>query len=123
MIYRDKSREELEAVLEMHSKSFEERLGKKPDLKALKSWALKKYETKVEEAREGSFGHLSPKSLETLIDLLSLQEFKADHLDKAYSFEQAETSEQIEEFNAKLAMHNPVIDNDPKPKRGRKPKK
>ena len=67
MIYKDKSKEEIDAALDLHLESFEQRIGFKPSEVELLEWAKKRMTQRVDEARESSFGHLSPKSLEMLI--------------------------------------------------------
>ena len=70
MIYKDRSKEEIDAALETHLESFEQRIGFKPSEVDLLEWAKKRLLQRVEESRESSFGHLSPKSLEMLIKSL-----------------------------------------------------
>lgn len=70
MIYKDKSKEEIDAALETHLESFEQRVGFKPSEVELLEWAKKRLFQRIEEARESSFGHLSPKSLDVLIKSL-----------------------------------------------------
>lgn len=70
MIYKDKSKEEIEAALEVHLTNFEQRIGFKPSEVELLDWAKQRLQEKIEESRESSFGHFSPKSLETLIKSL-----------------------------------------------------
>lgn len=70
MIYRDKSKEEIDAVLGGHLQAFEDKIGFKPSAADLLEWTKKRLARRIEEVRESTFGHLSPKSLELLIKSL-----------------------------------------------------
>ena len=67
MIYKDKSKEEVDAALEQHFEAFEDKIGFKPSEIELLEWTKERLKQRVLEARESSFGHFSPKSLEILI--------------------------------------------------------
>lgn len=72
MIYQDKSKEEILAALEQFIDGYSKKIGQ-VNLSELKEWAKKKYDEKVELQRESSFGTLTPKSLETLIQVIDEQ--------------------------------------------------